>query len=46
MAGIAHDIREMPMGMQSLISEGQGGISGGQKQRLMIARAVAPSPIS
>ena len=43
-AGIAQDIREMPMGMQTLISEGQGGISGGQKQRLMIARAVAPKP--
>ncbi len=44
LAGIADDIREMPMGMQTLISEGQGGISGGQKQRLMIARAVAPKP--
>lgn len=43
-AGIAQDIREMPMGMHSIISEGQGGISGGQKQRLMIARAVAPKP--
>jgi ABC-type bacteriocin/lantibiotic exporter with double-glycine peptidase domain len=30
--------------MHTLISEGQGGISGGQKQRLMIARAVAPNP--
>ena len=27
-----------------MISEGQGGISGGQKQRLMIARAIAPKP--
>ena len=43
-AGIADDIREMPMGMYTMISEGQGGISGGQKQRLMIARAVAPGP--
>ena len=43
-AGIADDIRAMPMGMQTLISEGAGGISGGQKQRLMIARAVAPRP--
>ena len=43
-AGIADDIRNMPMGMQTLISEGQGGISGGQKQRLMIARAVAVKP--
>jgi len=43
-ACIAHDIREMPMGMHTMISEGQGGISGGQKQRLMIARAIAPKP--
>ena len=43
-AGIADDIRKMPMGMSTVISEGQGGISGGQKQRLMIARAVAPKP--
>jgi len=43
-AGIADDIHAMPMGMNTLISEGQGGISGGQKQRLMIARAVAPKP--
>ncbi len=44
MAGIAEDIRRMPMGMHTIISEGSGGISGGQKQRLMIARAIAPKP--
>ncbi len=44
MAGIADDIREMPMGMYTIISEGQGGISGGQRQRLLIARAVASKP--
>ena len=43
-AGIADDIREMPMGMNTIIAEGQGGISGGQRQRLMIARAIAPKP--
>ncbi len=43
-AGLAEDIRQMPMGMHTLIAEGQGGISGGQRQRLMIARAVAPKP--
>ena len=43
-AGIADDIRAMPMGMHTLISEGQGGISGGQWQRIMIARAIAPKP--
>lgn len=44
LAGIADDIRMMPMGMNTIISEGSGGISGGQRQRLMIARAVAPKP--
>ena len=44
MAGIADDIRRMPMGMNTLISEGSGGVSGGQRQRIMIARAIAPKP--
>ena len=39
-AGIADDIRKMPMGMQTMLSEGSGGISGGQRQRIMIARAI------
>lgn len=43
-AGIAEDIRRMPMGMHTIISEGSGGVSGGQRQRLMIARAIAPKP--
>ena len=43
-AGIADEIRAMPMGMYTMVSEGGGGLSGGQKQRLMIARAVAPKP--
>ena len=44
LAGIAEDIRRMPMGMHTIISEGSGGVSGGQRQRLMIARAIAPKP--
>lgn len=44
MAGIAEDIRRMPMGMHTIISEGSGGVSGGQRQRLMIARAIAAKP--
>lgn len=43
-AGIADDIRDMPMGMNTLLQEGGGTISGGQRQRLMIARAIAPKP--
>lgn len=43
-AGIAEDIRRMPMGMNTIVSEGGGGFSGGQKQRLLIARAVASKP--
>jgi len=44
MAGIAADIRAMPMGMFTHISEGSGSVSGGQRQRLLIARAVAAKP--
>ena len=43
-AGIAEDIRDMPMGMHTVLQEGGGSISGGQRQRLMIARAIAPKP--
>ena len=44
MAGIEEDIQEMPMGLHTFISEGTGAISGGQKQRLMIARAIIKKP--
>lgn len=44
MAGFADDIRQMPMGMNTVISEGGGTLSGGQRQRLMIARAIAHRP--
>ena len=40
LAGIADDIRKMPMGMNTIVSEGSGCISGGQRQRLLIARAI------
>ncbi len=42
--GLAEDIRAMPMGMQTVILEGGGAFSGGQMQRLMIARAIVSRP--
>jgi ATP-binding cassette subfamily C protein len=44
MAGLEEDIKRMPMGMHTVISEGAGTFSGGQKQRLLIARAIVNKP--
>ncbi|WED44429.1 NHLP bacteriocin export ABC transporter permease/ATPase subunit [Legionella cardiaca] len=44
MAGLADDIRKMPMGMHTIISERGGTLSGGQRQRVLIARALAKKP--
>ena len=44
LAGLDRDIQAMPMGMHTMVSDGGGGFSGGQRQRLMIARAVARKP--
>jgi ATP-binding cassette subfamily C protein len=44
LAGLEDELRNMPMGMHTLISEGASTISGGQKQRLMVARAIVRKP--
>ena len=43
-AGIAEDIESLPMGMHTFISEGASNISVGQRQRLLIARALVFRP--
>lgn len=43
-AGVASDIRMMPMGMHTQMADGASTLSGGQRQRLMIARAIVNRP--
>jgi NHLM bacteriocin system ABC transporter ATP-binding protein len=44
MAGLAEDIKALPMGMHTVLSQGGGTLSGGQRQRLLIARAIVNRP--
>lgn len=44
LAGIADDIRALPMGMHTVLNEGMPTFSGGQIQRLLIARGLAGKP--
>lgn len=42
--GLENDIKEMPMGLHTVLSEDCGTISGGQQQRILIARAIISNP--
>ena len=42
--GLEKDISEMPMGLHTAINEQQDVISGGQAQRILIARAILGNP--
>ncbi|MCV7250723.1 peptidase domain-containing ABC transporter [Mycobacterium hackensackense] len=44
LAGIADDIRAMPMGWDTPLVDAGASLSGGQRQRLALARALAPQP--
>lgn len=42
--GLKEDIDRMPMGIHTVLSENSGTISGGQQQRILIARAIISHP--
>jgi len=42
--GLKDDIDAMPMGLHTVVSESGGTISGGQQQRILIARAIMSNP--
>jgi ABC-type bacteriocin/lantibiotic exporter with double-glycine peptidase domain len=44
LAGIHDEIMQMPMAYETVVAEGGSGLSGGQCQRLTIARALASQP--
>lgn len=42
--GLKQDVDDMPMGLHTVLSEDCGTISGGQQQRILIARAIISNP--
>ncbi len=44
LAGLDATVEQMPMGMHTIITGGAGTLSGGEQQRLLIARAMVTKP--
>jgi NHLM bacteriocin system ABC transporter ATP-binding protein len=44
LVGLDQDIKQMPMGMYTVVSTGGSTLSGGQRQRILIARAIVHRP--
>lgn len=42
--GMYDEIASLPMGLHTIIADGGGGFSGGQRQRLLVARALIGDP--
>lgn len=44
LVGLDEDLKQMPMGMHTMVAEGTNTLSGGQRQRILIARAIVHRP--
>lgn len=44
LAGMEDEVRRMPLGLSTIISDGTSTLSGGQVQRLLFARAIVGNP--
>lgn len=43
-AGLDRDLKDMPMGLETMVSDGGANLSGGQRQRLLLSRCFVLKP--